>query len=112
MSIGVTGLKLRRGNLRKNTNKGLTYREQCVILELGIEQGENQLLAKLLATRAINKGRVMNTNNYHLVSTIKGKVKVIRAEHDTDKTKVFHGRYSNVYKAIERAMELNEKRGK
>ena len=52
----------------------------------------------------------MNTNNFHLVSTIKGKVRVIRAENDTDKTKVFHGRYSDVHKAIERAQELNRER--
>ena len=49
---------------------------------------------------------------YHLISTVDGPVRVVHAGEDTDKTKVFHGRYANVYKAIERAIELNEKRGK
>lgn len=49
---------------------------------------------------------------WHLISTVKGKVKVIHSSQDVDTTKVFHGRYVKLTDAVKRANELNQKRGK
>ena len=48
---------------------------------------------------------------YNLVSTVKGKIKVVHSKLDYNNKLVFHGRYANLKLAVLKAQELNAKRG-
>ena len=48
---------------------------------------------------------------YNLVSTVKGKIKVVHSKLDYNNKLVFHGCYVDIRLAVLKAQELNAKRG-
>ena len=48
---------------------------------------------------------------YHLVSTIFGKIQVVHCNADLNNNLVFHGRYNRLVDALERAEQLNKRKG-
>lgn len=53
----------------------------------------------------------MRLATWYLVSKLNGKIKVVQMYTDNDATMVFHGRYVDLFAAIDKATELNKKRG-